>query len=138
MEKCEIPSETCRNHYTLSQGGRDVFRIGPALTLMVDEKGGVHNLRFRMEFPGHAVYGLGEKFDAVNQYGKHPLNYVVEQFANQKDKTYIPIPFLFTDAGVSFLQKTTYPTSFDFAQETENGWIGMELFACCGQEGVLF
>lgn len=131
-------SEIYRNCCVFTQDGKDVFRIGPALTLMVDEMGGVHNLRLRMEFPGQAVYGLGEKFDAVNQRGKHPLNYVVEQFANQEDKTYLPIPFLFTDAGVSFLQKTSYPTAFDFTQEAENGWVGMELFACCPREGVLF
>lgn len=119
-------------------GGTDVLRVGPALTLMVDREGGVHHLRLRLELPGRAVYGMGEKFDAVDQRGRRPLNYVVEQFAHQEDKTYLPIPFFFTDAGVSFLQKTSYPTAFDFGGEAEDGWIGMELFACCPREGVLF
>lgn len=119
-------------------GGREALRIGPALKLMVDENGSVHNIRLHLDFPGTAVYGLGEKFDAVNQAGKKPLNYVVEQFANQNEKTYLPVPFLFTDGGVSLLQKTSYPSSFDFTNRSEDGWIGMDLFAACPKDGVLY
>lgn len=120
------------------QGGTPIFRLAPALKMMVDEKGNAYNLRLHLEFPGTAVYGLGEKFDAVNQVGKKPLNYVVEQFSNQQDKTYFPIPFLFTDSGVSFLQKNTYPSSFDFTVPAREGWIGMELFAVCPKSGILY
>lgn len=115
-----------------------IVQIIPSLTMMVDEKGRSHNIRLHLRFPGRAVYGLGEKFDAVNQIGKKPLNYVVEQFATQNEKTYIPIPFMFTDAGVSFLQKTTYPSVFDYADHDENGWVDMELFAVCPNEGILY
>lgn len=131
-------ARAAEEYYTETQNEKDIIRVFPALTLMTDSAGGVHNLRLRMEFPGQTVYGLGEKFDAVNQRGKKPLNYVVEQFSRQEDKTYLPIPFLFTDGGVSFLQKTTYPSVFDFTQEADDGWVGMELFACCPREGVLF
>ena len=120
------------------QGGASLFRLGPALKVMVDEEGNAYNLRLHLEFPGTAVYGLGEKFDAVNQAGKKPLNYVVEQFSNQQDKTYFPIPFLFTDSGVSFLQKNTYPSSFDFTAPAGDGWVGMELFAVCPRSGILY
>lgn len=126
-----------KSHAVVKEG-QDVFRIGPALTLMIDASGGVHNFRLRLEFPGQCVYGLGEKFDSVNQQGKKPLNYVLEQFSNQGDKTYLPIPFFFTDAGVSFLQKTSYPSVFDFTQKTEDGWISMELFACCPPAGAMY
>lgn len=115
-----------------------MFRISPSLTLMLDENGGVHNLRLRFSLPGYAVYGMGEKFDAVNQIGKQPLNYVVEQFANQENKTYLPIPFAFTDSGVSFLQKTSYPSSFRFSKGECPGYIDFDLFACCPREGVLY
>lgn len=118
--------------------GEPVLRIANGLTVMVDEEGNPYNIRFRLRFPGTSVFGLGEKFDAVNQVGKKPLNYVVEQFANQNEKTYMPIPFLFTDGGVSFLQKTTYPSSFDFTAQQENGWVNMEVFAVCPSDGVLY
>lgn len=134
----EQKTEFVDEAYVLANDGRDVIRIGPQLKLMVDENGAVHNMRVHMEFPGTAVYGLGEKFDAVNQRGKKPLNYVVEQFSNQQEKTYIPIPFLFTDGGISFLQKNSYPSSFDFTSQSKAGWIEMELFAVCPEAEVLF
>ena len=37
------------------------------------------------QIAGEALYGLGEKFDAVNQRGKRPINYVVEKFTHQED-----------------------------------------------------
>ena len=118
--------------------GSIIFTIDPALTMMIDEMGQPHNIRMNICFPGDAVYGLGEKFDSVNQMGKKPLNYVVEQFATQNEKTYIPIPFMFTDHGVSFLQKTSYPSVFDYTEQDQNGWVKMELFAVCPREGVLY
>lgn len=130
--------QKCKKHYVYGQDGREALRIGPELKVMVDEKGNTHNVRLHIDFPGTSVYGLGEKFDAVNQVGKKPLNYVVEQFAAQNEKTYIPIPFLFTDSGVSFLQKTSYPSSFDFTNQTEDGWVAVDLFAVCPKRGVLY
>lgn len=118
--------------------GTPLLRILPELRVMVDEHGAVKNLRLRLRIRGKAVYGLGEKFDTVDQAGKSPLNYVVEQFSNQQDKTYLPIPFFFTEAGVSFLQKTTYPSSFAFSAPDAEGWITLELFTVCAQAGTLF
>ena len=134
-ETRELLKQDCVVH---DSEGNELIKINPALRVMVDENGNAHNIRFHLDIPGTAVYGLGEKFDSVNQVGKKPLNYVVEQFANQQDKTYLPIPFLFTDAGVSFLQKTSYPSAFDFEDQSNEGWIGLDLFAVCPKTGVLF
>lgn len=41
-----------------------------------------------------AVYGLGEKFDAVNQKGKTVENQVIEKFCNQGKYSYCTTPFL--------------------------------------------
>lgn len=130
--------ETEQSCVEIREGGKTALRICPTLKVMVDQQGAVYNAQMRLKFPGTAVYGLGEKFDAVNQVGKKPLNYVVEQFANQGDKTYIPIPFMFTDAGVSFLQKSSYPSSFDFTSQDQDEWIDLDIFAACPKTGVLF
>ena len=122
----------------VSPEGTPIMRVRPELRLMVDENGTPHNVRFTLAFPGTSIFGLGEKFDSVNQVGRNPLNYVVEQFSNQQDKTYLPIPFFFTDCGVSFLQKTTYPSSFKFSEPTEDNWIGLDLFTVCPECGRLF
>ena len=133
-----ISEQTAQKSLIVGKEGNAILQLGPTLKLMVDQNRDVYNLRISIEFPGSAIYGLGEKFDAVNQIGKKPLNYVVEQFSNQQDKTYLPIPFLFTDGGVSFLQKNTYPSSFDFTVTADAGWVGMELFAVCPKSGTLF
>ena len=129
------------NQKELTLNGEDdtpLLRVLPELRVMVDEHGSAKNLRLRLKIRGKAVFGLGEKFDAVDQTGKSPLNYVVEQFSNQQDKTYLPIPFFFTEAGVSFLQKTSYPSSFTFSVPEADGWVTVEMFTVCAQSGTLF
>lgn len=137
-KKNNIFSQDYKGPYVISCDGRYAARIEAPIRLMVDEEGSAYNLRLHLAFPGSVIYGLGEKFDSVNQMGKKPLNYVVEKFSEQGPVTYLPIPFLFTDDGVSFLQKTSYPSSFSFEDESKDGWIDMELFSCCPKGGVLF
>ncbi|NMA17952.1 MAG: hypothetical protein GX939_04245 [Clostridiaceae bacterium] len=117
---------------------RTVMRMDPAPTLLVDAEGHVCHFRFRADIAGEALYGLGEKFDAVNQRGKRPINYVVEKFTHQEDNAYLPIPFVFTDAGVSFYLKNTYPSKFDFTGKTEEGWAPMEVSGICLDEEHFF
>ena len=60
------------------------------------------------------AYGMGEKYDAVNQKGKKVINEVNEKFCFQGDKTYCPIPFFWTDSGVGVYVDTCYTSTFDF------------------------
>ena len=138
FDKYKLINDYAQEAYEIEADNRVVLKLKPQLKIMVDHMGRAHNLRVCLAFPGSAVFGCGEKFDAVNQIGKQPLNYVVEQFANQQDKTYLPIPFLFTDGGVSFLQKTSAPSSFCFSNQSQSGWISMELFAVCPEHEVLY
>lgn len=46
-----------------------------------------------------AVFGLGERFDTVNQAGRERTVEVIEKFCHQGEYTYCPIPFFFTDSG---------------------------------------
>ena len=63
------------------------------------------------------AYGMGEKYDAVNQKGKKVINEVNEKFCFQGDKTYCPIPFFWTDSGVGVYVDTCYTSAFDFREE---------------------
>lgn len=65
----------------------------------------------------HAVYGLGERYNAVNQKNHKILNKVEEQFCNQNDKTYFPLPFFFTDAQWGLFIDTSRTISFDFSDK---------------------
>lgn len=60
------------------------------------------------------VFGLGERYDAVNYIGKTAVNAVEEKFCRQGDKTYCPMPFFWTDAGLGVWADTARVTGFDF------------------------
>lgn len=126
------------NRLVVLRGDQPVMRLSPVLQLAADANGTVQHITLTADFLGNAFYGLGEKFDRVNQRGKTPLNYVVEQFSHQEDKTYLPIPFVYSDAGVSLLQNSTTPSRFDLTQTAEDGWMQMKLFAVCAEGDELF
>ncbi|MCL2081414.1 MAG: glycoside hydrolase [Oscillospiraceae bacterium] len=64
---------------------------------------GLSNLTLGAElsFTGqfNAVYGFGERFDALNQIGLDRKIQVYEKFTEQGSNTYLPVPFCLTDAG---------------------------------------
>lgn len=60
------------------------------------------------------VYGLGEKFDSIDQKGKVCESRVEEKFCNQGEKTYCTIPFFFTDAGWGMYIETDRVIKYEF------------------------
>lgn len=111
--------------------------LDPAIQIWTDASGAAYALHFTVQFRGRAFYGLGEKYDRVEQSGREPLNFVVEQYANQQDKTYAPIPFFYTDSGIGFLQTNTYRSRFSIAKP-EGEFASVTISARCPREGVLF
>lgn len=65
----------------------------------------------------NGAYGMGEKFDSLNQKGHHVVNRVEEKFCFQGDKTYNPAPFFWTDTGFGLYIDTCETTEFDFAED---------------------
>lgn len=63
------------------------------------------------------AYGMGEKFDSLNQKGRTVVNQVVEKFCFQGDKTYCPAPFFWTDTGFGLYVDTCEVTSFTFGED---------------------
>lgn len=54
-------------------------------------------------------YGFGERFNRVDQAGLDPDIHVIEQYTNQQDKTYMPVPFFFTEKGYGmFINSSCY------------------------------
>ena len=62
----------------------------------------------------HGAYGMGEKYDALNQKGHVVINRVEEKFCFQGEKTYCPAPFFWTDTGFGLYVDTCEVTSFRF------------------------
>lgn len=106
------------------------------IDLWVDQAGYVYALEESFTVLGGEVYGLGEKFDAVNQMGKQPLSVVVEQYAHQQDKTYFPIPFFYTEQGIGFLREGSWGTGYSFEKEGDR--VRVTVRARCPRTGTIF
>ena len=74
-------------------------------------------VRIRQEYCSSQTYviGTGERFDAVDQQGKHTNGNVTEHFTHQGDQTYLPVPFFMTEQGWGCLCDSAVPVSIDFA-----------------------
>ena len=62
------------------------------------------------------AYGMGEKYNAVNQKGRTAVNEVEEKFCFQGEKTYCPAPFFWTTTGFGLYAATDERTSFRFGE----------------------
>ena len=86
----------------LSFGNVELYRDGNHLTVHV---------------PYNGAYGMGEKYDSLNQKGKTVINQVREKFCFQGDKTYCTTPFFWTDTGFGLYVDTCEVTTFDFGEK---------------------
>ncbi len=87
-----------------------------------------------------AIVGMGERFDALNQRGRAPGVAVYEQYKNQGDRTYLPVPFFVSSRGFALLVEGSAPVDCDFgrtlpdrwrchAQAESGGHLAVDLFA---------
>ncbi len=70
-----------------------------------------------IDVPYQGVYGLGEKFDSVNQKGKTVETQVIEKFCNQGNISYCVTPFFITDSGLGIYIKTGKKTVISLQDE---------------------
>lgn len=63
------------------------------------------------------VFGLGERYNSINQKGNKVLNMVEEKFCNQGEKTYFPLPFFILDNGFGFFVDTKEAIEFEFGED---------------------
>ncbi len=75
------------------------------------------NAILKIKLPYDAVYGMGEKYNAINQKGKTVINCVEEKFCHQEEKTYCPSPFFLTDTGFGLYVDTDCKTTFEFKDD---------------------
>lgn len=75
----------------------------------------IHDNQLHILGESSFVYGLGERFNQVNQKGLQVENKVTEQFCNQGEKTYFPLPFFILEdnTGVFINTKRVFTYSFE-------------------------
>lgn len=86
---------------TESFGGVKLERTGKKMTVTLSYRG---------------AYGMGEKYDSLNQKGKTVVNQVQEKFCFQGEKTYCAAPFFWTDTGFGLYVDTCETTTFAFGE----------------------
>ena len=96
------------------QGYHKKIPLGNGLQAQVERKAGTQ-LMVQTDYQG--VYGLGEKFDAVNQKGKVVETQVIEKFCNQGNISYCVTPFFVTDTGLGIYIDTKKKTRISFQNE---------------------
>ena len=82
-------------------------------TVTLEHRDGI--LEITAQYGG--VYGMGEKFDFLNQKGQTVVNEVVEKFCSQGSYSYCVTPFFMTDAGFGIYVDTKERTVFSFQEK---------------------
>ncbi|MEW5816343.1 MAG: TIM-barrel domain-containing protein [Spirochaetota bacterium] len=71
---------------------------------------------------GEGFFGFGERFNGLNQRGGKVDIRVFEQWRNQGDKTYMPVPFFLSSAGYGMYLNTNRYVEFDFRPAETGRW----------------
>lgn len=81
--------------------------------------------RVRLTFeakPDEGFFGLGERFNALDQRGNIMDIRVYEQYKSQGKRTYMPIPFLLSSAGYGLWVESARWMQFDLAATSPDVW----------------
>ncbi|MFN8528654.1 MAG: glycoside hydrolase family 31 protein [Anaerolineae bacterium] len=82
--------------------------------------------RVRITFeaqPNEAFFGLGERYNALNQRGEILDVRVYEQYKSQGKRAYMPVPFLLSSAGYGVWVKSSRWMQFDLCATSPNEWV---------------
>lgn len=101
--------------------GGELYFSGEAEVLQ-DKNGLWETELFFKALPDEGFYGMGERYNCLNQRGQVLYNRVYEQYTNQRLKTYMPIPFLFTSRQSGIFIDTERNIRFDLCSFSENRW----------------
>ena len=72
--------------------------------------------------PDEAICGFGERFDALDQRGRALDSTVFEQYKNQGNRTYLPVPFFLSNKGYGLLVEGTSAVEFDVGRSVPDRW----------------
>lgn len=111
MEKRKLPAES--GIWSMKTG------CGFTAVLRRTRQGDMDELLIEVPYAG--AYGMGEKFNGLNQKGKSCVNEVEEKFCRQGEKTYLPMPFFLTDTGLGVYLETARTTWFSFGDAIQCG-----------------
>lgn len=122
LQDCHVSFDAATQTLTVSHrdGGRWIAQFRK-----LDRFGRAHVAGLEIAwqaYPAEAIYGLGERFDALNVAGRRTEMWIVDQ-PGQGDgsATYFATPILFSSAGYGFFADDNPEAIFDL-NSTGDGW----------------
>ncbi|MCI2048330.1 MAG: glycosyl hydrolase [Lachnospiraceae bacterium] len=105
--------------YTLLDNTRSdhVYQLNAGIVATIERRPCGTAAEIVISVPYRSVYGMGEKFDGLNQKGKTVENTVIEKFCMQGNFTYLSVPFFVTESGIGLYVATQETTRFDFGEK---------------------
>ncbi|MCJ8324284.1 MAG: hypothetical protein HRU29_14400 [Rhizobiales bacterium] len=85
------------------------------LKWFANQQGDVEQIILSLQTQNTGIYGLGERYNALDQSGQFVDQYVYNQYKDQGLKTYIPMPVFYTKTGYGMHIDSYSYTWFDFA-----------------------
>ena len=83
---------------------------------LVDREGRIREISLRLTHQTAGIFGLGERYNALDQAGNRVDQFVYNQYKNQGLRTYIPMPVFYTDTGFGLYIATDSYSWFDFRE----------------------
>lgn len=74
---------------------------------------GITGITLNIEDQSLIYYGFGERYNSINQYGNVVDCFVYNQYRDQGTRTYLPMPYFFTNEKYGLYVATDYYTEFD-------------------------
>lgn len=81
-----------------------------------DSTGRVREISLRVGHPSARIFGLGERYNALDQAGNRVDQFVYNQYKNQGLRTYMPMPVFYTDVGFGVHLASDSYSWFDFRE----------------------
>ncbi len=114
--------------WQLTEISQHVHSIGEGMLPLISAHvliDGNTSKRIRLTFASpreERFYGLGERFNQLNQRGQTLDVRVYEQYKNHGKKTYMPIPFLLSSQGYGVWVQSSRWMQFDLADSSPDQW----------------
>jgi alpha-glucosidase (family GH31 glycosyl hydrolase) len=86
------------------------------ISSLVGADGRIREISLSLTHPPAGIFGLGERYNALDQAGNRVDQFVYNQYKNQGLRTYIPMPVFYTDQGFGLHVATDSYSWFDFRE----------------------
>ncbi len=83
---------------------------------LVGSDGRIREISLKLTHAAAGIFGLGERYNALDQAGNRVDQFVYNQYKNQGLRTYIPMPVFYTDRGFGLHVDTDSYSWFDFRE----------------------